>query len=258
MQSYEGLKRDVFIEINRLRANPIEFASRLEATLPSYRPNKTRIRVGSVPVLTREGASAVQETIQALRNTRPMGTLALSDGMSRAAQSHCNDTGPLGIVGHVGSRESTLQDRLESFGRWGDSIGETIDYGSITGFESVCALLIDDGLPSRPHRNIVLNSKFKKIGVGAGRHTQYNTIICCDFAGDFIEKGDMAHIAEPEGSIDKNEETDDWLDDAVKVTCEITTEEEAGRIVKTTKKFWEMSDGSIVTTEEVHTEFHRR
>ena len=249
--SYQNFKKEILNEINNLRQNPADFAARLEDTLSSYRENNSRMRFGAVPIMTREGTTAVIETAQALRSVKPMGALTLVDGMSRAAQSHCNDTGPLGIVGHIGSKESTLQDRLESFGRWVDCIGETIDYGSITGFESVCALLIDDGLPSRPHRNIVLNSRFKKIGIGLGKHNQYMTMICCVYAGDFIEKEDMAEVAFPTGNIEKNSELKDWLEDAVKLTCEIRTEEEAGRLIKRIKKYWEMADGSTQITEEV-------
>lgn len=251
MLSYEKLMNDIHKEINNLRTKPSEFAGRMEDTASTYRENNARMRQGAVPVMTREGVSALMETVQALKATKPMGALAIVDGMSRAAQSHCNDTGPLGIVGHIGSKESTLQDRLESFGRWGDCIGETIDYGSITGFESVCALLIDDGLPSRPHRNIVLNPRFKKIGVGVGRHSQYTTMACCVFAGDFTEKDDMDDVKFPKGNIEKNSELKDWLEDAIKLTCEIRTEEEAGRTVKRIKKYWEMSDGTTQITEEV-------
>ena len=117
MASYEDLRKEIFDEINKLRTNPGEFANRLKDTLVFYRENNTRMRPGAVPVMTREGVAAVLETVQALKAIKPMTVLQLSEGMSKSAQSHCNDTGPLGIVGHIGSKESTLQDRLESFGR---------------------------------------------------------------------------------------------------------------------------------------------
>ena len=251
MSSYQSFKADIFKEINNLRTNPPEFASRLEDTIKHFRENNSRMRFGAVPVMTREGVPAVIETVQALRITKSMCPLTLIEGMCRAAQSHCNDTGPLGIVGHIGSKESTLQDRLDEFGRWSDCIGETIDYGSVSGFESVCALLVDDGLPSRPHRNIVLNPRFKKIGVGVGKHSQYTTVGCCVYAGDFFEKEGMPEVGFPSGNIEKHQELKDWMEDAIKLTCEVRTEEEGGRIVKRIKKYWEMSDGTTQITEEV-------
>lgn len=250
MVSYQNLKSEILKEINNLRTNPADFANRLEDTIRSYRDNNARMRFGAVPVMTREGVAAVIETVQAIRNIKPMNMLSISEGMSRAAQSHCNDTGPLGIVGHIGSKESTLQDRLELFGRWGDCIGETIDYGSVSGFESVCALIIDDGLPSRPHRNIVLNPRFKKFGLGVSPHSQYTTMACCVFAGDFFDKEDTTRPEFPSGNIEKHQELKDWLEDAVKLTCEVRTEEEAGKVIKIIKRYWEMSDGTTTITEE--------
>jgi uncharacterized protein YkwD len=249
--SFSRLTEDIFKELNFLRTRPQDFASRMEDWESSYRENNARMRKGAVPVMTREGVSALLETIQAIRSTKPMPALALSDGMCRAAQSHCHDTGPLGIVGHIGSKETTLQDRVETFGRWSECIGETIDYGSLTGFESVCALLVDDGLPSRPHRNIVLNPRFRKVGVGAGKHSQYQTMACCVFAGEFNEKEEMPAVPGAVGNIEKHSELKDWLEDAVKLTCEVRTEEEAGRVVKRVKKYWEMADGTTQISEEV-------
>ena len=251
MASYQSFKSDILKEINNLRTNPSVFADRLEETLKSYRDNNSRMRYGAAPVMTREGTSALIETVEALRQIRPMCALTLIEGMSRAAQFHCNDTGPLGIVGHIGSKEYTLPDRLNMFGEWGDCIGETIDYGSVSGFESVCALLIDDGLPSRPHRGIVLNPRFKKIGVGVGKHSHYTTVGCCVYSGEFSEKDNMPEAEFPVGGIENHKELKDWMEDAIKLTCEVCTEEEGGRTIKRVKKYWEMSDGNIQIIEEV-------
>lgn len=251
MVSLDKFIEDILTEINNLRTKPAAFAERMQEMEHSFRDNNSRMRKGAVPVMTKEGVSALLETIQAVKNVKPMGALVFSEGLRRAAQSHCNDTGPLGIVGHIGSRETTLTDRLEPFGQWGECIGETIDYGSVSAFESVCALLIDDGLPSRPHRNIVLNPRFKKIGIGAATHTQFNSMACCVFAGDFTEIAHMPDMPIPNGKIESLIDLKDWLEDAVKLTCEIRTEEEAGKITKRIKKYWEMADGTTQVTEEV-------
>lgn len=97
----------------------------------------------------------------------------------------------------------------------------------------------------------MLNPRFRKIGVGVGRHTQYLTLVCCTFAGEYVDRENMAEVKFPNGVIEKYSELKDWLDDAVKLTCEIRTEEEAGRIIKKIKKYWEMGDGSTQVSEEV-------
>ena len=251
MASYQDYMDSLLLEITFLRTKPQEFATRLEELQSFYRDNNARMRKGAVPVMTREGVSALLEAIQILKNTKPMCALTVSEGMRRAAQSHCNDTGSLGIVGHIGSRESTLQDRLDLFGRWGESIGETIDYGSITAFESLCNLIIDDGLPSRPHRNIVLNPRFKKIGIGACKHSQYQTVTCCVFAGDFTERDDFPDIQSIDEKIDLDPDLKEWVEDAVKLTCEIRTDSDGGKVTRRVKKYWEMNDGTTHTTEEI-------
>mmetsp|Transcript_3627 Transcript_3627/g.485 ORF Transcript_3627/g.485 Transcript_3627/m.485 type:complete len:119 (+) Transcript_3627:113-469(+) len=114
--------------------------------LSQVKDNKAMHRPQAVPVMTREGRAAVQEAIDAVRGLEALDGLTISKGLERAAQVHVNDTGSKGIIGHIGSDESTLQDRLERYGRWSDSIAEALDYGSMNGFEVVCAFLVDDGL----------------------------------------------------------------------------------------------------------------
>ena len=251
MVSFEKFIDEVLSEINNLRSDPLQFSQRMESWESNFRENNARMRKGAVPVMTKEGVSALLETIQSIRTIKPMCELEFNEGLRRSAQLHCNDTGPLGIVGHIGSRETTLPDRLSDFGTWADCIGETIDYGSVSAFESVCALIIDDGLPSRPHRNIVLNPRFKKVGIGAAKHSQFNSMACCVFAGDFSEKLDMPEMPIPEGKVESLVELKDWLEDAIKLTCEIRTEEQSGKLIKRIKKYWEMADGTTQMTEEV-------
>lgn len=248
MYSYESIADEIFTNLNKVRTNPDEFALKLTKEESKYRENNLRIRKCAVPVQTREGVQALRECVQFLMKHNPVESLTLSEGLCRAAQWHINDTGAEGIVGHVGSKETTLQNRLDLFGKWNDCIGETIDYGSITGFESVSDLIIDDGLPSRPHRTIILNPRFKKVGIAAGRHSQFQTVSCCIFAGKFTDSDEMPDLPSKSDPIEEDLEVGDWLDNAIRMTCEIRTEEEAGRISKRVQKFWEMPDGSIITT----------
>ena len=117
MKSYTELIQEVYQEINNLRTNPETFAARFEAELAAFKINNTKHRKNAVPVMTREGLTAAEEALAVIKKTSQLEPLYLSEGLSRAAQFHCNDTGALGIVGHIGSKENTLQDRLERFGR---------------------------------------------------------------------------------------------------------------------------------------------
>jgi hypothetical protein len=202
-------------------------------------------------VLTREGLKAVREAHEELENMDCLPSLQWSEGLSSAALSHCNDTGPLGIVGHIGSKETTLQQRIERNGKWTESIAEALDYGSVSGFEVVMSLLIDDGLTTRPHRKALLNPNYSKVGVGAAPHSEFKTVACVLFAVSYEDNEEIEHEAVNDGRVPSNPEVSNWLDGAVKLTCEVRVESENGVSVRKAKKYWEMHDGSIQITEEV-------
>ena len=251
MSSYSQLVDEVLGIVNTLRTSPADFANQLERVLADYKPNNARHRKGDVPVMTREGRAAVEEALSVLRSIETMDPLEVSLGLSNAAQAHVDDTGSQGIVGHIGSKENTLQNRLEEFGSWSECIAEALDYGSIEAFEIVSSLFIDDGLTTRPHRNALINPRFKKIGVGVGPHSEFKTVTCIVFAGDFSEKPEVEPIPPPGGEIASIPEVEGWLEGAIKLTCEIRSETDGARTVKKVKKYWEMSDGSTQVTEDI-------
>ena len=113
------------------------------------------------------------------------------------------------------------------------------------------SFLIDDGLKTRPHRNALLNSRFKRIGVGIGPHSEYKTVASVVFAGEFTDKDEMEPVDTPGLGIKPVTEVENWLEGAIKMTCEIRSETENGVTTKKIKKYWEMGDGSTQITEEV-------
>ena len=131
MSSFKDLISDIFEELTQLRSNPKEYSKKIQSEFENYRSNNARHRPNTVPVLTREGLKAVNEAFDELQSLNDLKPLEWSDGLSSAALTHCNDTGPLGIVGHIGSRETTLQQRIERNGKWSESIAEALDYGSV-------------------------------------------------------------------------------------------------------------------------------
>lgn len=250
MKSYSELIQEIYKEINNLRTDPVSFAKRFENELSNFKNNNAKHRRGAVPIMTREGQTAANEALSVLESTSPLEPLHWSKGLSSAAQSHCNDTGSLGIVGHIGSRENTLQERLDKCGKWTDCIAEALDYGSVDGFEVVLSFLIDDGLKTRPHRNALLNSRFRRIGVGMGPHSEYKTVTSVVFAGDFTEKDEFDIPDPPDSGVSVVPEVENWLEGAIKMTCEIRSETENGVTLKKVKKYWEMGDGSTQITED--------
>ena len=244
----------IFDEINHLREDPHSYADKLLNEFPHYKDRNIRHRPGTVPVYTREGIKAISEAHTELLNLDPLPPLHYSIGLSSAAVSHCLDTGALGIVGHIGSQETSLQERIEKHGKWSGNIIEALDYGSVSGFEVVLSLLVDDGLTTRPHRKALLNPNFTKIGVGAGPHSEFKTVACVIFSAYYEEFDhvEIEHVSEE--LVPLNPEIEDWMEGAVKVTCEVREDVEKGRKIKRIKKHWQMADGSIRTVDEVFRE----
>ncbi|OMJ69058.1 hypothetical protein SteCoe_33327 [Stentor coeruleus] len=253
MSTFQEFIQEIYDEINQLRENPKYFAKKIEQEFDNYKTNNARHRPGTVPVLTREGLKAVKEAHEELENIESLPPLQWSEGLSIAALSHCNDTGPLGIVGHIGSKETTLQQRIERNGKWSESIAEALDYGSVSGFEVVMSLLVDDGLTTRPHRKALLNPNYSKVGVGASPHSEFKTVACVLFAVSYDDNDDIEPESISESKVPSNPEVSNWLDGAVKLTCEVRVETENGVSVRKAKKYWEMHDGTIQITEEILT-----
>jgi uncharacterized protein YkwD len=147
-------------------------------------PGKTRIR-------TKEGTVALDEAIRFLQTTQPLPPLAVSPGMSRAAADHCADQSSGGF-GHEGRDRSHAGQRIARYGNFSGSWGENISYGKSSARDVVLALIIDDGLPGRKHRQNIFNPNFNFAGAAFGPHARFGTICSMDFAGGYAERGEAA------------------------------------------------------------------
>ena len=177
----------VFNTVNQLRARPAAFVRTLE-TFRSYYRGSLFIPPGQVPIQTREGVRAVDETIGALRPlSHPLGRLILSRGLSRAAALHVRDTGSRGLVGHA-DPDGNPADRIARFGEWSRRIGECITYGDADPTGVVAQLLIDDGVRDRGHRVTLLDPEWRYVGVSCGAHSVYRGMCVLDFAAGFEER----------------------------------------------------------------------
>jgi uncharacterized protein YkwD len=135
-----------------------------------------------------EHGRAVDEAVRFLKKARPLPSLTLSTGMSRAAADHCSEQID-GQLGHDGNDRSSPGDRIGRYGSWSTTWGENISYSRKTAREIVLALIIDDGVRSRGHRKNIFNPKFNYAGAAFGPHALYRTVCTIDFAGGYAERG---------------------------------------------------------------------
>jgi uncharacterized protein YkwD len=182
--------RAVIREMNLARQNPALYAGFVRE-LRSRMNGDAMVLPGGTRIRTKEGTRALDEAIRFLESSRSLPPFAFSPGMSRAAADHCADQADGGF-GHEGKDRSHAGQRIARYGTFSGSWGENVSYGKSSARDVVLALIIDDGLPGRKHRQNIFNSGFNFAGAAFGRHARFGTACSMDFAGGYAERGQDA------------------------------------------------------------------
>jgi len=194
------LEKQVVLELNKVRSDPSRYARSFLAPQRKYYTGQKLVYPGEIPIRTQEGIRAFEECIQVLAKTRSMGILAPRAGLARAARDHVLDQSKTGQTGHDGRDQSDVSRRANRYGRWNGKIGETIQYGHAAAARIVSSLLIDDGVPSRGHRKIILDPLFRNAGVAFGPHPKFRNMCVIVFAAEYADSGmkaDVGAVGEP-------------------------------------------------------------
>jgi hypothetical protein len=171
----------VVAEINYARQQPQAYAGLIQQWV-SYFRGQILMLPGITGVMTHEGVPAVWEAVRALRATKPMGALTEFAPLDLAADDLVKEQGPRGGRGHVGLDGSQPWTRMQRHATGLTGFGEANAYGPTDARSVVIGLLVDDGVPTRGHRQNLLNPIFKYAGVGCGRHTVYKEMCVIDLA----------------------------------------------------------------------------
>ena len=123
----EQLAKDIFTEHNYLRKNPQSYIEKLERVSSFYRGKYFRHPM-EIPIETYEGIQGIKDTIEFLKNQKPVKELKYSEELSLAARDHVLDIGEKSLHGHIGSNKSNLNDRIEKYIEWNGLITESIQY----------------------------------------------------------------------------------------------------------------------------------
>ena len=186
------LEKQVILELNKVRSDPSRYARSFLAPQRKYYAGQKLAYPGQIPIRTQEGIHAFEECNQVLAKTRSMQILAPKAGLARAARDHVLDQSKTGQTGHGGSDHSDVSGRANRYGRWNGKIGETIQYGHAAAARIVSSLLIDDGVPSRGHRKIILDPLFRNAGVAFGPHPKFRNMCVIVFAAEYADSGPKA------------------------------------------------------------------
>ena len=181
--------QDVLDEINFVRTNPQGYISVLKECLNTFNGMDYMDRIGRT-ISSEEGVEAIYECIEVLKNTKPMKALKMNKNLCDSALWLAKDQAYFSTTGHVGSDGSTTDERVKRAGFKGNRNGENCAYGLFTARDFISSLLIDDGVPSRGHRDNILKKDFHEVGIAiAFGHSVYNSVLVMDFGGD-ISKDD--------------------------------------------------------------------
>ncbi|CAD7927581.1 unnamed protein product [Amoebophrya sp. A120] len=191
--AFELLEEDAMDAYERLRKDPEYFVHLLEQDLPLYdEKNVLRNNEKRRSVITSEGKKAVEEAIRALQDwaleTRTSGKkprrVFYDENLSKAARQHAADIGRRGTQGHRSvrrpedGRRTSASERIDQYDAWIGAFAECISYAESTGEAIIKQLLIDDGVPSRGNRKLLLSRHdYGLVGFGCAVHYQYR--FCC-------------------------------------------------------------------------------
>jgi uncharacterized protein YkwD len=178
-------ERQIIIEINLVRADPAEYACRYLVPLREYYKGGLLRYPGETAIETSEGRRALEECIQHLMSTKPVGMLVPKEGLTKAARDQARDQEASGKTGHTGSDGSSTILRINRYGKWERATGENIDYGNADARRIIASFLVDDGVASRGHRKNLLDPNFEAVGVAVGPHPVYRAMCVIDFAGSY-------------------------------------------------------------------------
>jgi len=180
-------EEEVLTEQNRLRTDPAAYVKVAERYRKRYKENVYRVHKGR-DIITKEGIAAVDEAINFLAMQKPVPPLLPSKGLSQAAKDHCVDTGPKGLTTHTGTDMSRPEDRMARYGRLTGASGENMAFGLKEPRDIIMQLLVDDGLPGRPHRENLFSADFRMSGVNVRRHSNFGVMCVITYAGEYVEK----------------------------------------------------------------------
>lgn len=166
-------------EVERLRLRPEEYVEELVARRNNIIGSSLWGRDGAARLV--EGPGVVDEAIQAVKayaaslrdgsRKSPPLPVALSTALGFAAQDLAGDVGPKGLLAQRGTDDSSVVERVERYANWAPGrLYEIAVFGSRYPTDVICQILLNDGVPSRVHRNLLLDGSLTTLGVCIAPH----------------------------------------------------------------------------------------
>ena len=135
-------------------------------------------------IRTSEGEKAPLELIEQLAKMEPLRPIEHSLVLQQAAEKHARDIGQSGKYSHQGSDGSNFEDRVGRYGKWRGHLVEVLECDYREPKDILASLLIDDGMPTRPHRKTLLNADVHFEGISIHTHAVFEYVTVMVFSSE--------------------------------------------------------------------------
>jgi hypothetical protein len=176
-----SLEEQVLAAINEVRSDPPAYAAKLRQYRGYFEGNVVMLPGSDVGLRTREGVVAVDEAIAALGRLQPLPPLQTVPDLADSARELASHQALVGGTGHAAADGSDAKIRIKKHKGTG-LMAEALSYGARDAAGVVRQMIVDDGIPSRPNRRILLESKYRKAGVACGPHPVNRSVCVIDLA----------------------------------------------------------------------------
>lgn len=184
-------------EINEFRTNPKEYSKKVEKYIGYFKGKTLMIPGTNTGMKTQEGAEAFKEAVDFISKLEPIEPLEPSKGCSRICKDFLEevqkvDPNEIDKINYDGI--------IEKYGAFQGNVNRELDFGNETPEQIVMSIITSDGDPTRSHRDNLLSTNLKKIGIANGTHNIYRFCTVIIFCTKFINNVDE----DDAGYIDSN------------------------------------------------------
>lgn len=158
----------VLAELNVLHTTPRSYLPRLERYRRAFSDPAQ-----AYPPPSHEGPAAVDEAMRVLATQPALPMLHASTLLDAVARDHVRAQGATATIGHGAALSPGERARAHGGDRY---VGEVIVYGVATAADVVRQLMVDDGVPRRGHRVLLLSPLYRYAGVACGPHARFGTM----------------------------------------------------------------------------------
>lgn len=126
------------------------------------------------------------EALLFLRDQDPLPAFRYSPALSDIALIHARNIGSAGLTSHTGTDGSTLGSRVRNRGMVATLTAEELSFGQTLPTNVVMQLIVDRGVPGKPHRRDLFNPVFTLAGVGCARHSKFGHVCVINLSNEFM------------------------------------------------------------------------